>query len=82
MDELNVKPNMQVFITLMSVMTRHNNNKLALQVYQKMQQCNLRGDNYIYSKLIKSLIEGNMIEDACSICQDSFANKICLDTET
>jgi len=45
MDELNIRPNMQVFVTLMSVMTRYNNNKLALQVYQKMQQYNLRGDN-------------------------------------
>jgi hypothetical protein len=45
MDIQDIRPNGQVFITLMSIMTRHNNNKLALQVYQKMQQYNLRGDN-------------------------------------
>lgn len=46
-----------------------------------MQQYNIRGDNYTYSKLIKSLIDANMIEDACSICQDSFANKVRLNSE-
>jgi len=47
-----------------------------------MLNCNIRGDNYTYSKLINSLINDNMVDDACSICQDSFANKINLEAVT
>jgi len=76
MVELNNAPNNEVFGCLMSIVVKNKNYKYAIKVYQMICSYKIIADSYIYSILIKSLIEANILDEACSICQDSFVNKI------
>lgn len=80
--ELNHIPNLEIFGCLMNIVVKHKNYKYAIKVYQMMYSYKIKADAYIYSTLIKSLVEATILEKACSICQDSFANKIKLNLDT